>query len=143
LALEAKLGLDRLAPAEFKRRFLTPVAVTGHKPQRVKGSMVAILNHRFPETIGALPLRTSQQPPVEIARPWFLVLRKAVWQRQWISGNRTPHELGPWAHVAIFEDIVLQHGDAASFDQLVNRLVGNNFFAVWDLGAQPQKTGRR
>ena len=139
VAFEAKLGLDRLAPAEFTRRFLVPTSVTGHKQKhpRVKGSMVAILNYRFLATLGALPLHTEHTPPIRIDPAWFVVIRRQVWEQSWSGGKKRPPNLAPEAHVVLFEDIVLRYGDAVAFDKLVQRLVGTDFFTAWGLRIGP------
>jgi hypothetical protein len=133
LAVEAKLGFDRLAPGEFKRRFLAPVSVTGHTPQRIKGSMVAILNHRFLDALGALPLHVTGEFATELAQDWILVVRQRVWEK-WNKGNAKPPEFARNAHVIVFEEIVRRHGDGTAFDDLIHRLVGTGFYSAWDLG---------
>ena len=132
LALEAKLGTDRMAAAEFKKRFLAPVAVTSHKPNgRVKGSMVAILNHRFIEALGALPIRTQRAPAAELVESWALVIREEVW-RGW--AKRGMPSFAATCHIMVFEHIVAKYGNAAAFDDLVRQAVGDDFFAAWKLG---------
>ncbi len=134
LALEAKLGLDRMARGEFRKRFLAPVSLTTHSSRRFKGSMVAILNYRALQTGELLPLRTGAPNSLDLVPDWFLVIRREVWNERWKKGKACP-PLAPNAHVTIFEDIVQRHGDAKSFDALVHRLVGNDFFEAWGLGS--------
>jgi hypothetical protein len=133
LAIEAKLGLDRLAAAQFRRRFLAHVSVTTHTRPRIKGSMVAILNYRSLHGGESLRLRTVVPFGVEIVPAWFLVIRSAVWA-SWTRRKGQLPPLAPDAHVAIFEQIVQKHGDARSFDALVHRLVGSGFSRSWGLG---------
>jgi hypothetical protein len=135
IAVEAKLGLDRLASATFTTRFLNQkkLTITTHTPRRIKGSMVAILNFRALHDGVALPLRTQPPSRIEIVRPWFLVVRRAVWA-SWRHARSKVPSFAKEAHVAIFEDIVEQHGDGASFDALVHRLVGSDFYRSWGLG---------
>jgi hypothetical protein len=134
LAVEAKLGLDRMASGEFRRRFLAHVSLTTHTRRRIKGSMVAILNYRALHGGEALPLRTMAPFSVEIVPAWFLVIRRAVWANWTRPKGRLP-PLAADAHVAIFEDIVQKHGNARSFDALVRRLVGADFYRSWGLGS--------
>ena len=134
LAIEAKLGVDRMAPGEFRRRFLTPVSLTSHTRPRIKGSMVAILNYRALHGGEALPLRTMRPISIEMALPWFLVIRRHVWAN-WSRPKGQLPPLASNAHVAIFEDIVQKHGDSRSFDNLVKRLVGTDYYRSWDLGS--------
>jgi hypothetical protein len=132
LAMEAKLGLDRMASGEFRRRFLAHVSLPTHTRRRIKGSMVAILNYRSLHGGEALPLRTVAPSGVEVVPAWFLVIRRAVWTK-WTGPNWRLPPLAPGVHVAIFEDIVEKHGDARSFDALVHRLVGSDFYRSWGL----------
>lgn len=134
LAMEAKLGLDRMAPGEFKRRFLAHASFTTHTRRRIKGSMLAILNYRAMQGGESLPLRTTAPSGIEIVPAWFLVIRQAVWT----NWTRRKHEVPPLArgaHVLIFEEIVKKHGDGRSFDALVQRLVGADFYESWGLGS--------
>ncbi len=111
LALEAKLGLDRMARGEFRKRFLAPASLTSHTSRRFKGSMVAILNYRALQTGELLPLRPAAPNSVDLVPDWFLVIRREVWNERWKKGKACP-PLAPNAHVTIFEDIVRRHGDA-------------------------------
>lgn len=128
LAIEAKLGLDRLASATFTERFLGPLKLSTHRAPRFTGSMTAILNYRSLGDGDALPLRTKA-PAIELVAPWFLVVRRATW-RAW--GSDRPEFSN--AHVALFEDIASAHGDAGAFDQLVLQVVGGGFYAAWKVG---------
>lgn len=127
VAVEAKLGLDRMSPAEFERRFLTPVEVSTHRDPRFKGSMTGILNFRAVDG-EALELHTVD-PPALLAAPWILVLRERVWSGKW--GEQAPHLNN--GHVVVFEDLVKAHGGASSFDELVLRVVGHGFADAWGL----------
>ena len=118
LALEAKLGVDRMVSGAFKKRFMKTASLTTHKSRRIKGSMVSILNYRALQNGAVLPLRTAAEHPVEVVPEWFLVIRRPVWE-QWNNGKSHPPPLSPNAHVMIFEDIVKRHGDGQSFDKLV------------------------
>ena len=129
LAFEAKLGLNRLTHAEFTRRFLNLPSFTRHRPPRIKGSMIAILNYRALREDVELPLRTHGDSGVELAKDWFLVIRREV-GNQW----RQPPALGRNAHVLVFEEIVERFGDGRAFDSEVHRLVGNDFHRCWELG---------
>jgi hypothetical protein len=95
--------------------------------------MVAILNHRALENGEALPLTTTR-PPTQLAPAWFLVVRRQVWQG-WRKSRRAP-PLAPNAHVALLEDVVHSYGDGPSFNALVHRLVGGDFYERWAL--QPE-----
>jgi hypothetical protein len=144
LALEAKLGLDRMARGEFTKRFLPPVSLTTHSSRRFKGSMVAILNYRALQTGERLPLRTAAPSAAELVPDWFLVIRREVWDERWKEGKTCP-PLAQHAHVTIFEDIVQKHGDGdpEAFDDLVRCLVGNGFFEAWGLGSVSGKNQQR
>jgi hypothetical protein len=129
LAIEAKLGFDRLSAPTFTSRFLGGLGHTAHSPPRVKGGMTAILNHRCLDGC-ALHLRT-QDPGVALVAPWFLVVRRATWDR-W---NGQPPSLVN-AHVAVFEEIVTTKtgNNEAAFDQLVAETLGSGFYKAWKIG---------
>jgi hypothetical protein len=124
LAVEAKLGLDRLTRRAFTDRFLGGVTLSEHKTQRFVGSMTAILNAR---AIDGMPLTLrTQEPSVELTRPCFLVVRAKTWS-SWGSDPPTFSN----AHVATFEDIAGAYGDASAFDALVRAHVGGGFHSAW------------
>lgn len=123
VALEAKLGLDRLAPGEFSKRFLKPVEPSSHSQPRFGGSMIAILSD---PQLGS-SLRTTE-PPTAVAQEWGLVIRRKVWKRWEVKQPALSH-----AHVFVFEDIVRDFGDATVFDRLVAELVGARFHEAWRL----------
>ena len=125
VGIEAKLGFDRLSAATFATRFLKPLTTSTHAQPRVNGSMAAILSHRQLPAGPTLPLRTSA-PALDLAPDWWLVVRRDTWQR-W---GTTPPALTN-AHVALFEDIALAHGNATDFDNLVLAQVGTDFHSAW------------
>ncbi|HEY1532658.1 MAG TPA: hypothetical protein VGF76_01525 [Polyangiaceae bacterium] len=129
LAIEAKLGLERLSASQFQERFLGPASVSEHKPRRIKGSMIAILNHRDLAGMVDLPLQTGGDQPTQICDPWVLVVRRRVWA-SW--GKRAPR-LSRHAHVLVFEEIVAPYGSGQLFDSLVRDLVGCEFLQSWGL----------
>jgi hypothetical protein len=129
LAFEAKLGLDRLSSADFNRRFLAGVSVTGHTPARVKGNMVSILNYRAIGALEPLDLRTTA-PKAELADPWAMVTREAVCQRWLLQQPR----LSETAHWFSFDRIAADFGGAVEFDDLVKQIVGDGFFGAWRIG---------
>ena len=130
LAIEAKLGLDRLGSSEFTRRFLGAVSISSHREQRrIKGSMTAILDSRVLRDVGEFELRVLADALSEVCAPWVLVLRRLVWKR-WCTTKKYP-PFSPLAHIVVFEDVVDHHGDGALFDDLVRELVGDGFFDNW------------
>lgn len=127
VAIEAKLGVDRVSRREFTKRFLGPITLSTHKSARMSGSMTAILNYRGMGDRRHLALRT-REPSVELCSPWFLVIRAATW-RAWTS--HCPDLSN--AHVATFEDVARAHGDAAAFDRLVLETIGQGFHSAWNV----------
>jgi hypothetical protein len=125
LPIEAKLGRDRLTCSAFTDRFLGPLTLSTHKSPRFTGSMTAILNYRGIGDGSPLTLRT-EDPSVELAPPWFLVVRAKTWD-SWASERPSLSD----AHVAIFEDIARAYGDATAFDALVLAQVGAGFHSAW------------
>jgi hypothetical protein len=127
VAFELKLGLDRLTPAEIKKRFQKKCSLSTHKTPRLNGSMIAVLERRFEFEHQRVTCGTS--PAVELARDWWLIVRKEVWQR---SGEQLDDQLTR-GRVLILEDLVHFFGGEAVFDSLVLELVGSGFYRQWNL----------
>ncbi len=126
LAIEAKLGLDRLTCSAFTDRFLHGAMLSRHKSPQVTGSMIVILDERRLDD-APLNLRTAD-PPVAVVRPWFLVLRARTWN-SWATERPSLSN----AHVAVFEEIAEVYGDATAFDALVLAQVGGGFHSAWEV----------
>jgi hypothetical protein len=127
VAFEVKLGLDRLTPSEVWRRFQKKCSLSTHKTPRLNGSMVAILERRFPFDHERVTCGTS--PAVELARDWWLIVRDKVWRR---SGQQLANQLTE-GKIIIFEDLVDFLGGEKVFDSLVLELVGSGFYREWNL----------
>ena len=127
VAFEIKLGLDRLTPAEVGKRFQKRCSLSKHKTPRLNGSMVAILERRFPFQHQRVTCGTS--PIVELALDWWLIVRDEVWRR---SGQQLGDQLTR-GKVLIFEDLVDFFGGEQAFDSLVLEVVGSGFYREWSL----------
>lgn len=140
VAFEAKLGLGRLSRSEFEKRFLAKLE-RSHSGRRVKGSMIALLSHRYIEGVGHLPLRTALSADKELARAWVLVVRRATWLN-WSRVGNSPPALGADAHIVCFDDVAAAFGTAEDFDALVHRAVGDGFSTAWGLGLALRSTSK-
>jgi hypothetical protein len=132
LGIEVKLGTTRMSPSEFERRFLRPCVFSNHVPPRINGSMIAILDGRFPQnSLEGLPLSASLEDGTKLtlASSWVLVLRRQVFQ-SW--GTKSP-EFNRACWVLVFEDFVAAVGGAAEFDRVAHRIVGDRFAEAWCL----------
>src|SRR5436190_24332802 len=89
--------------------------------------MLSILNHRAIGSLGPLDLRTHD---TQVVAPWAIVVREAVSQ-VWVS---RPPDLAELAHWFNFDQIAREYGGADAFDQTVKELVGDCFFAAWQIG---------
>lgn len=127
VAFELKLGLDRLTPAEIGKRFQKACSRSKHKPPRLNGSMIAVLERRFPFEHKRVTCGTS--PAVELARDWWLIVRDEVWRH---SGQQLGDQLKK-GKVLILEDLVDFFGNEQAFDSLVQELVGSGFYREWNL----------
>ena len=135
VAFEVKLGLDRLTTSQIRKRFQKECSWSKHKPTpRLNGSMVAILERRFPFKHRRVTCGTS--PAVELARDWWLVVREGVWRR---SGQQLGAQLER-GKVLIFEELVDFFGGEQVFDSLILELVGSGFYSEWNL---KRENGRR
>jgi hypothetical protein len=128
IALELKLGEERLRANEFESRFMEDCA-TSHGESRLKGKMVSVLERRFPWP-GEATLRASAGTENwKVVKPWWLVVRKSVWDR-WRKSN--PPNLSN-GRILVLEEVVRELGGETAFNGLVRDLVCDNFFSVWGL----------
>lgn len=127
--IEAKLGVDRLSPAEFTKRFLLPVGLSKHSPPRVTGSMVALLMGGGAAPLGTTPLQAAIPGAPHLSTAWGLVIRAGTWAKWRMSEP----PIGPNGHIFIFEQIASSYGPPADFDTLVHQVVGRDFFSSWGL----------
>ena len=124
-AIEAKLGMSGLTSGVFKDRFLGAPGWSNHKPPRVTGGMVALLNHR--SIAGTAVKLTTSSPPVVLVPAWALAIRAETWK----SWSRRRPQLSN-AHVLVFEEIAAAFGDGDAFDRLVLERVGSGFHKAWE-----------
>lgn len=127
LAIESKLGLDRLSAASFTDRFLGALTLSAHATPRINGNMIAVLDKRSVDNV-ALLLETKD-PTTKLVEPWVLVIRTQTWK----AWGLKPPELSPHAHVVIFEELAKAHGDHKDFDDLVTAVVGSAFHSAWEI----------
>lgn len=131
VAFEAKLGLERLTPQQVAARFQKQCTLSRHARPRLNGSMVAVLERRFPPQFHECSVRCSEEPGVEVAQDWWLVVRREVFER---AGQELVASVQS-GHILIFEQLVAGIGGELPFNDLVRGLVGSDFHASWGLGA--------
>jgi hypothetical protein len=129
IAVEAKLGVTRMSPAEFRRRFCETCAQSSHANQRLSGSMVGVLERSLPFDGQSTLVASIGHQGWTLAEPWWLVVREPV-LGQWRKVKDFPVH---WARVLLFEDIARAFGSAADFDKMVARVVGDNFARRWQI----------
>jgi hypothetical protein len=130
VAIEAKLGLTRMSPSEFPKRFCHPCGVSGHADPRLTGSMIAVLDRLLPFTNGRVVATVNDQS-WPLAPNWWLVLRAPVW-RGWAA--RLPVR---FARILVFDELVALYRGRGEFDDLVRHVVGTDFASRWGLELDP------
>lgn len=128
VAIEVKLGLDRLRAADVRRRFQGDCGRSKHTRPRLTGSMIAVLEHRFAFEHDRVSCCVA--PEVELSREWWLVVREQVWAG-W-SGRIAPELRN--CRVITLESLVRLAGGEEPFNKLVASLVGGDFYRAWGLG---------
>lgn len=142
LALELKLGEERLGANEFKKRFITD-CVPSHEDTRLKGPIISVLARRFSRFQESQVIAMVKEEEEEadarefkVLKPWWLVLRTSIWNR-W-SGQVSP-ELGE-VRILLLEDMIRELGGGREFNRLVRELVtSEDYFSDWGLHrSQPE-----
>ena len=132
LAIEVKLGISRMAPGEFRRRFLRPCAGRSTQRARIKGNMIAVLDGCF-STAGFADLSLTAAPnvgqPLTLVQSWVLLIRHKV-AKAWAE-NPPKFRRDCW--ILQFEDLVRAVGGQKEFDRVVSVIVGDQFAAAWDV----------
>lgn len=129
MAFELKLGEERLRTNEFQTRFLGECS-TSHAGSRLKGTMISVLDRRFQGSEAAVLRASVSTTTWEVVRPWWLVVRKAVWLR-WEQSGVPGLTSGRFL---VLEKVVQEFGGEEAFNDLVRELVYGNFFEAWGLG---------
>jgi hypothetical protein len=96
--------------------------------------MIAVLERRFPTDVNpafeSSRLTCGAGTAIEIALPWWLVVRRRVW-RSWGDKLRPQLQNG---HILLLEDLVDQLGGEGPFNRLVHDLVDGDFYRTWQVG---------
>lgn len=129
MVFELKLGDERLGANEFEGRFIEDCS-TSHGESRLTGKMVSVLERRFPWPGDTTLQASTSTENWEVVRPWWLVVRKAVWTRWKKFG---PPNLSN-GRILVLEEVVRELGGEAAFNGLVRELVCDNFYSAWGLG---------
>ena len=124
IAMEAKLGLTRMSPSEFPKRFCDPCSISGHSDPRLNGSMIAVLDRRLPFVNGRVCARIGDQGWL-LGPHWWLVVRERVWNSWAVV---LPVRL---ARILVFDELARLYGDGHDFDDLVRHIIGNDFAKRW------------
>lgn len=125
VALEAKLGETRMRSGEFRSRFCVSCERADHLDARVRGSMVAVLEHDFPFLEEAELIAHIDDQEWRVHRAWWLVVRRQVW-KSWRGMAPVRN-----ARVLLFEDLASIYGSDREFDELVSQVIGTDFASRW------------
>jgi hypothetical protein len=127
IAFEAKLGIERMGRAEFRKRFCTPCEQSGHADDRISGSMVAVLERLLPVAEPCNLVAKIGNYQWQVARAWWLVLRQRIVDKWLKSGNLPLNS----ARIVSFDALAEVYGSRQQFDHLVQRVVGADFSGRW------------
>jgi hypothetical protein len=128
VAIEAKLGLDRLSKNEFSKRFLSKCG-TSHLGKRVTGSMISVLERMLPDEIVDEHLTVQyQQKPYSLVTNWILIVRRQVHEGWKANG---PPNLSVKCNVVVLEDMIDAYGSRHDFNELVSRILPADFYSAW------------
>lgn len=131
--MEIKLGTKRMTVPEFTSRFCSACGYTAHKPPRIRGSMIAVLDGRFVrDELKNVPLEAEVTDGVftSLAQSWGLVVRRQVFSK-WRKSDFPNMTRNCW--VIVFEDFVDAVGGTNRFNEIVLELVGDEFVEAWKL----------
>lgn len=127
IAFEAKLGETRMTPAEFRKRFCTPCEISNHADSRLRGNMIAVLERSLPFGDTSILIAETEANQSTLAVPWWLVVRQVIANR-WQRSNDLPVN---HARILSFDMLAKVYGSRPKFDQMVNRVIGENFASRW------------
>jgi hypothetical protein len=127
IAIEVKLGLDRLSKNEFNKRFISNCG-TSHLETRVKGSMISILEGRLPEQCTGNLSVTYSFKAYELRESWVLICREKV-IKNW--DERGYPNLSKNCKIVCFESLVELYGGKERFNLLVSDLLDHDYYNEW------------
>ena len=127
IAIEAKLGLDRLSKNEFNKRFISDCG-TSHEGTRVKGSMISILEGRLPEQCTEKLSVTYSSKAYQLQDSWVLICREKV-IKNW-NENGYP-DLSKNCKIVCFENLVELYGSKEPFNKLMSELLDQDYYSEW------------
>jgi len=125
IAIEAKLGLDRLSKNEFNKRFISDCG-TSHAGTRVKGSMISILDGLLPKQCTEKLSITYSSKTYQLQTSWILICREKV-IKNW-NENGYP-DLSRSCKIVCFEKLVELYGGKEPFNKLVSELLDQNYYS--------------
>src|SRR5262249_4521734 len=80
VAMEAKLGDTLMAFDAFEKRFCGPCQISRHSDNRLKGTIISLLERRLP-FLDARLVATVGEHSWPLYGSWWLVVRAQVWKR--------------------------------------------------------------
>jgi hypothetical protein len=134
---ELKLGATRLTKNRVDTDWLRKCRST-HKAKRFSGSMIAVLDRKFPAPVPSDPLcvRIGDRK-VELTKEWFLIARQQILTK-WAGDDRPNFSAN--AQFIAFEEIVAEFGGQVPFNELVRKLLAFDYHQKWVL---PPRTAAR
>lgn len=128
IAIEAKLGKDRLTASTFNNRFLKTCGISAHSNPSITGSMIAILEGKLPESCKRQAVIVKHQDKnFNLHDKWVLVVLRQI-KDNWDSRVRPSLRNGV---TIAFESIVESYGGPEKFNELVSDLVKGDYYNDW------------
>jgi hypothetical protein len=132
-AIEVKLGVNRMSRDTFQQRFLSPCSISKHRPPRLKGNMIALLDRRLDcLSADSIPVIADLDGNrLALSQTWLLLIRRKVWLK-WGSGTNCP-SFGRNTFIVLLEELVESVGGPTVFDGIVSGIIGDGFARAWGL----------
>ena len=136
VALELKLGTTRLTKTRIDKELLADCQESGHKPPRISGSMMAILDRRFSQISEAARLESEEnglavripeeQAVVTLGQQWYFVTLAEV-RKKWKDAMPAWENAIP----VTINDLVAETGGRSEFNAVVADVIPDDFYADW------------
>lgn len=128
IAIEVKLGFDRLGKHEFEKRFLKRCGKS-HGERRISGSMIAILEGKLPASCENEPIVVNYRGAIyHLVPQWALVVRRRVLDAWGKNGRPAFSEK---CVPLSFESVVSRYGGRGPFNALVSKLACGDYYREW------------
>ncbi|MBL8026627.1 MAG: hypothetical protein JNL74_09460 [Fibrobacteres bacterium] len=127
VAIELKLGKDRLSASQIDRRFLCNCG-TSHNNSRISGNMMAILERKLPDQCKSCEIEISVEEELyTLSKRWFFVCRQQVVDSWTVSKP----SLSENCTIITAESIIEKLGDKSIFNDIVKSHIDFDYYEKW------------